>query len=298
MSKIALLQNHCQVIHYVLDFPTKTRHAFLEYDNHMVEAIASRAPIKPLDIVYWQENLSDPNPDPMALRLECERLPDNGIRIELKPELAPSFDYWDVEATSFAVHGKDIDPEGPITMADIGFINVQVFLKDNLLARIRDDKLIIYDPAKYNPEPLPDDYRHQKTTSSSPAGKKKRRQKTPRDVLKYFSHITTRLTWEPVFKEMNKRSKYLDRKALNHYTGHYNRKGRFYLKGNESLATALGMGHDVLSRTLSWMKAQGLIRLRHRGYPGEGNSIWELPLNISHVFAWLREPPGQKTYLP
>ena len=156
MSKITLLQNDCQVIHYIYDFPTKTRFAYLEYQNHLVEAIDSRVPIEPLVVFYWQENLTNPNPDPMALRLDCERMPNNGIRMELKPELSPSFNYWDVESTSFSVHGKDTAKEGPITMAEIGFIAMRVLLKENYLARIRDDKLIIYDQSKTDQEPLPD----------------------------------------------------------------------------------------------------------------------------------------------
>jgi len=156
MSKITLLQNDCQVIHYIFDFPTKTRHAFLEYQNHLVEAIDSREHIEPLVVFYWQESITNPNPDPMALMLDCERMPNNGIRMELKPELSPSFEYWDVESTSFALHGKEIEPEDPITMADIGFIHMQVFLKENYLARIRDDRLIIYDTQKTDQEQLPD----------------------------------------------------------------------------------------------------------------------------------------------
>jgi len=104
--------------------------------------------------------------------------------------------------------------------------------------------------------------------------------------------------WQPVLKAMYKRSKYLDRKRLTHYTGHHDRQGRFYLKGNESLATALGVSQETVKRVLSWLKKHGIIKLRHRGYPGEGNSIWELPFNLAHVFAWSRESSRLKTYLP
>jgi len=123
------------------------------------------------------------------------------------------------------------------------------------------------------------------------APRKVRHDKAPKDVLKYFSHIPTGLTWQPAFKKIYKLSKFLESKLLTHYTGHYNHQVRVYLKGNKALADALGISPWSLSHILSWMKSHGLIRLRHRGYPGEGNSIWELPFNLAHVFAWLRDPP-------
>jgi hypothetical protein len=122
--------------------------------------------------------------------------------------------------------------------------------------------------------------------------------RAPQDVLKYFSQLPTKLTWQPVLKAMYKHSRFISRKRLTHFTGHYDKMGRFYLKGNNFLASAVGMGRPHISPILSWMNSHSLIKLRHRGYPGEGNSIWELPFNLPHVFAWIRDPKLKKTYLP
>jgi len=184
------------------------------------------------------------------------------------------------------VHNPDLDP-GPSGIDDVAMLVItQAWLPQDP------------DP---QPDPLPEEKRphlHIVKSQKQQAPPKVRRNKAPKDVLKYFSKYETRLTWQPVLKYMYKRSKYLERKRLTHYTGHYNRQGRFYLKGNESMATSLGMSPWSLSHTLSWMKKQSLIYLRKRGYPGEGNSIWELPFNLAHVFAWSRESPRLKTYLP
>lgn len=121
--------------------------------------------------------------------------------------------------------------------------------------------------------------------------KKIRHNKPPEDVVKYFTRVQTGLSWQLVYKAMYKRSRRVHTSKLNHYTGKHHRWIRGYLKGNKFLADVAGMSPWSLSHTLTWMKAQGMINLLHRGYPEEGNSIWELPVNLAHVFAWLRDPP-------
>ena len=291
MSKIALLQNDCQIIHYIFDFPTKTRHAFLEYDQHMVEAIASRAPIEPLKVFYWQENLLNPNHDPMALILDCKRIDNKKINMELKPELAPSFKYWDVEATSFYIDGKDIDPERPITMVDIGFIHMQVFLKDNVLAKIREDKLILYDPSRSNPDPSQESYPKPKPKKSKKQAKVRRLNVPPRDVVKYYRKEEPELGWELPLMGM----------YLMSYWDHVKRQ-RIFNGGVACLAAWCGLSeHQIINihnrmkvrrvETKKGSSVKGIIKLRGRGWPGEGASRWELPCNMGLVMRWRRSIP-------
>ncbi|MQY76021.1 MAG: hypothetical protein GH155_00120 [Spirochaeta sp.] len=123
--------------------------------------------------------------------------------------------------------------------------------------------------------------------------KKKNKQKVrgnkpPPAALKYFSQKPYRGKWEITLRAMYAESQYRDIKSFKCYPGKHDRKGRFYFQGINELIRRTGMGDRAIRRHFTWMKKEGLIRLCHRGYPGEGPSIWELPKNMRHVFAWRR----------
>lgn len=162
---------------------------------------------------------------------------------------------------------------------------------------IRDDNLVILNPPFSGDPDRSAPGAHPDLKLVPPRLKKVRHDRIPRDVVKYFSRVPSRLPWPLLLKAMYKQSRYLSFTWLKHYTGHSKNAGRFYLKGNKHLEHITGLNPSTIKRTLTWMKRQQILKLRHRGYPGEGNSIWELPFNLAHAFAWRRKPRSSKTYL-
>jgi len=119
---------------------------------------------------------------------------------------------------------------------------------------------------------------------------KVRANKTPADIVKYASKLLYQGQWLKVLQIMYAVSKYMNVKIFEHYPGKYDRKGRYYYQGIDKLIKLTGLSGRTIRRQLQWMKKQGLIRLCHRGYPGQGSSIWELALNMKQVFAWRKNP--------
>ncbi len=153
-------------------------------------------------------------------------------------------------------------------------------------------------PAGKNGPPDPGDnvipFPNQKKPAEIPVAKKRksktRRNPPAKDVLKYFSQKPYRGKWEITLRAMYAASQYRNIKSFKHYPGKHDRKGRFYFHGIDELIKRTGTGNRTIQRHFAWMKKEGLIRLCHRGYPEEGPSIWELPKNMSHVFAWRKNP--------
>ncbi len=123
-----------------------------------------------------------------------------------------------------------------------------------------------------------------------PRKKRKRRRRLSPDIPRHCQREGLRGGRLVCLEVMHRDSDFMDFQGLKHYTGKRKGKGRFYLKGNHHLETVTGFSHATVERHLAWLDDEDLIRLRHRGYPGEGYSIWETPYNLSHVMAWRRKP--------
>jgi len=311
MNSLKDLTATSQVVLQVLDFSTYTRHVFIEYRNRVVEAVKSRIPFDGLlyfvwDVVDPERELSDWN-----VKLDYEWSMTGEMRVGYFTELLEMLPGVDASTIKFTVCGKERSKREPILWGGIGFIMVWALLRADYWPVIEDGRLKILkrgvlramelpDGCTLNGGVTPERKADKKAETKKPKlhivpkhgdRKKKRvkRRKSPRDVLKYFSQDRTRLGWPAVVKAMYKKSRYLDLKYLAHYTGRHNRKARVYLKGNEFLADSLGVTERTVERALAWLKLHKVIYLRKRGYPGEGNSIWELPFNLKHVKAWKRK---------
>jgi hypothetical protein len=110
------------------------------------------------------------------------------------------------------------------------------------------------------------------------------------DVLKYFQEAPIGEEWKRMYYVMYKKSKYAPLCEVWGYAGKSKRKGRFYNQGNKELARSTGLSKYTVSRYLMGMKKNKIILQHKRGWPGEKCSIWELPFDLAHVFAWKRDP--------
>jgi hypothetical protein len=311
MNSIKDLTATSQVVLQVYDFSTYLRHVFIEYRNRMKEAVGSRITFDGLlcfdwDVLDPERELSEWN-----LMLDCLWSQTGAMRMEILQGLLEMMPGVDPSTIKFTVYGKERSKGEPMLWGGIGFILVWAVVRADCWPVIEDGRLKILKRGESGAMELPDggtlnggvtpERKAEKKAETKKAdlrlvpdkvdrpSRKKRHGKPARDVLKYFSKDRTRLGWQPVVKAMYKNSKYLDIKVLANYTGHYNRKVRVYLKGNEFLEDSLGVSERTVKRALAWLKLNKVIYLRKRGFPGEGNSIWELPFNMGHVKGWKRK---------
>ena len=311
MENIPLIESESQEHFANCDFRTKK---IQEYRITKNDIVKTRGPKKSFDageIFSLLEDVNNPDRTVDDLMLDCVWNEHGNIELPITDELLAMFPRADPESIIPAVIGKKKTwGEAPF-LHDIESIGLNYLEKERTEKEAKDDELSIEDPKERKKYALPSGYSTHggigtKTKTAKvdkkekpklsivpdkvdrPSGKK-RHDEGVREVLKYFSKYRTRLGWQPVVKAMYKNSKYLDIKVLANYTGHYNRKVRVYLKGNEFLEDSLGVSERTVKRALAWLKLNKVIYLRHRGYPGEGYSIWELPFNLKHVMGWKRK---------
>jgi len=208
------------------------------------------------------------------------------------------------------VHGKVKGRGEPISWADIGFIHVRYFVRKKCLPVIDKDRLMIRVPCGNGSRGLPEGYSPHRSITPEPEpgyvpgrkkghltvvkavpkrkGKHRKGVAAPKDVVKYFRKEEPELSWRPMLRAMYRVS-YYDRV----------KRQRIFNKGVEWLAERCGLSKRQVIRILLRMKVRrvetdeftkvkGIIKLRGRGWPGEGASRWELPCNMGLVMRWRR----------
>jgi len=310
MSKIDYLPATCQVVHKFFCFKTLTVFTYIEFHRRMVEAIASREPFDGLELFPLLENEGDPEREVADLVLDCEWTGKDRLRVEILPGLVELLKYVDPESIYIGVHGKVKGPGEPIYWADIDFIDVMYFVRNKCLPVIEDDRLMIRVPCGTASRDLPEDQSphgsitpkpepgyvpgrkkgHLTVVKAVPKPKRKHRKgvAVPKDVLKYFRKEEPYLGWGPGLRAMYRVS-YYDRV----------KRQRIFNKGVEWLVERCGLSKRQVINILGRMKVRrvesekgtkvkGIIKLRGRGWPGEGASRWELPCNMGLVMRWRR----------
>ncbi|MBA7630567.1 hypothetical protein ES703_38090 [subsurface metagenome] len=128
-------------------------------------------------------------------------------------------------------------------------------------------------------------------TAPKKRAKVKRLNVAPADVVKYFRKEQPLISWEPVLRAM-------------YFVSWYDavKRRRIFNRGVEWLAAWSGFSERQVRTVLARMKVRrvkekkrlavkGIIKLRRRGWPGEGCSPWELPCNMGLVMRWRRNLP-------
>jgi len=279
----------------------------------MVEADASREPFDPLEVFPWWENEGDPEREVRDLVLGCEWTGKERVRVEILPGLVELLKQVDPENIYIGVHGKVKGPGEPISWADIDFIHVMYFVRNKCLPVIEDDRLMIRVPCgtgsrdspegsrahgSITPEPEPDfipgrKKGHLTVVKAVPEpGRKKARKTVGRpDVVKYFTKVNPGSDWPVTFNGMCRDSKYRDL-AKDSRTAHKRTKwARIYSRGIDRLVDITGQSKRTVGGHIAFMKEQKIIKEQWHGFKGQGYSRYEIPLNMSHVFAWRRKPP-------
>lgn len=313
MNRIHNLTATSQDIFYVLDFPTRTRHVFIVVKDHLVEAVGSRTNFDPLIIFHFLENESNPDRDVSDLMLDCVCSGKGVGSMEVSSELLKALPGIDPSTITFGIYGKKKGPGESVYMGGIGFIVIKAEVKGDKSLFIRDDRLISSGKQQKGEGHFPEDYRPHGSGKPERKAKKKAEIKKPGlhlvakrgarkkkwakrkvsrpDVIKYFSKVNPKSNWEVTFKAMIKDSKYRDL-AMDSRTGHKRPKlARIYSRGIDRLVNTTGQNERTVRRHIELMIEQKIIKEVWHGFKGQGYSRLEIPLNISHVFAWRRKPP-------
>jgi len=311
MSRVPYLPATCQVVHVYLCFKSLTAFTYIEFHRRMVEAIASRKSFDLLEVWPWWENEGDPEREVRDLVLDCEWTGEGRLSVEMLPGLIELLPGVDLENIYIGVHGKDIEPAGSIPLADIDFIHVMYFVEGKGLPVIEDDRLKILVPSGGGSRDFPEGYSahgsvkpkpepgfipgrkkgHLTVVKAVPEPGRKKARKTVgrRDVVEYFTKVNPGSHWPVTFNGMCRDSKYRDL-AKDSRTPHKRTKwARIYSRGIDRLVDITGQGHATVKRHIALMIEQKIIKLVWHGFKGQGYSRYEIPLNMSHVFAWRRK---------
>lgn len=205
-----------------------------------------------------------------------------------KPELTPEDRKMIQEMRE---RGKNLDPETLESM-------IGIFVKGRL-ARLegpgqvpKSEGLGSVEVSEPESEPIPG-REGKKAVAPGPKKRAKVRRLNvpPVDVVKYFRKEEPSLGWEDLVRLM-----YLES------IWDYVKRRRIFNRGVEWLARWCGLSERQVRNILQRMKVRrvegkkgssvkGILKLRGRGWPGEGCSRWELPCNMGLVMRWRRHLP-------
>jgi len=205
-----------------------------------------------------------------------------------KPEIG---EYEKQHIEKIKEHGQGLDPE---TLQSL----IQTYINNVLNSPVDDNP----PPGPNAPEnkPInptnqtkeqPGEEKKDVATTPKKRAKVRRLNAPPRDVVKYYGKEEPYISWELPLRGM----------YLVSYWDAVKRR-RIYNKGVEWLVAWCGLSERQVRNILARMKVRrvegnkrssvkGIIKLRGRGWPGEGASRWELPCNMGLVMRWRRHLP-------
>jgi len=217
---------------------------------------------------------------PDAVLIPTDNVPKGSHRVFVLPpffKLLPMA--RNLPKRAFIVRNPDLYP-GPDGTGDIALVIITHRFHP------RDPQL--------EPLPSPEEKRphlHVVKSKKQPVPREVRYDRPPKDILKYFSYLNDKHQFTKVLKVMYKESEYRHLGRLKHWRGKKDMKARVYLAGFENLVKKTGLSPRTLNRARSLMIESHIIRHRGAGIKGTGYAIHELPLNMPHVHAWVRNPP-------
>ena len=131
-------------------------------------------------------------------------------------------------------------------------------------------------------------------TAPKKSGKVRRLKVAPRDCVKYAKEKGAKKSSVVIFRALYRGSWWSNSSKLWVWHEPKHRNGRWNTGGVDGVVDRTGFAERTVKRGLKELRDAGVIYLRHRGYPGEGNSIYELPKKKPHVMAWKRKPKRPK----
>ncbi len=300
-----------QVICNFFNITTRVKSVALKEDELFIEAPKSDMAFNPFELWNFMENPSARIEEKGLILLRAAaHKPDSVVFTstllfkKILPEPC-------IESIRFALITAPFPSQKDDIIRELKAVWVFHLLEPPYVADIKDGILITW-PLDYEGEdfltkvtkhqqppakPKPKRTSKTRTQPDPPPGTKpkpakpdrRKKKKAPLDVLKYFSWLAPKSKWRVVFKAMYDQGFYEDIAKNKFYQGKKSRKGRFYTWGVKRLVNVTGLSYITVRRSIALILKHKIIRRWKGGFPGQGNSFYELPLDMSHVISWKRE---------
>ncbi|MBA7543522.1 hypothetical protein ES705_35853 [subsurface metagenome] len=319
MSRIHYREATSQIIIFVLDFTTYTRHVFIVVKNHPVEAVGSRTAFNPLTDFPFLENTSNPDRDVSDLMLDCVCSGKGVGSMEITEGLLKALPGVDPSTIRFGICGKEKGPGEPPLYGDIGCIVIVGEVGDDKEIFLRGDKIFISEKAEsvggsssegYHPSRVERFERKadKKAETKKPdlhivpkrGDRKKKAAKyptVPKEIMDWCKAHYTRGEWKRILRGLHKFCRYKKRREDKYYPGTSERKNRQYVYGQQWLADKLGLNRWTVEIWFHRFEADGIIYIPYRGYKKRGASICELAFKDKHRKKNKRETGERKNRL-
>lgn len=312
MNTLPNLPAQGQVISHLFDFSNRVKSVNLKNDKSYTRAPKSDMAFNPLELWDFIGNPSAKIEEKGLILLKAPAYKPGSTLIEVTDQLLKHLPEPWIESIKFVLVTAAFPSQKEDVIRELRGVFVLHFLEPPYVADVRDGILITW-PENYEGKDFQNKVKYHRLTPVTPKPKQKpepvkypplrvvpdpkpskpdrrKKKKAPPDVLNYFSWLAPKSSWEVVFKAMYKEGFYEDIKKNKFYQGKHSHLGRFYTWGIKRLVAVTGLSDKTIKKCLALMLKNNIIRRWKGGFPGQGNSFYELPKDLSHVMAWKRKP--------
>ena len=283
MTTIAQNNQGSQVLSHFFHYDHFTYSAVLEHPDGSMQPFAN-APNFDKDLCFvLRSRHGIAEPPPGSIPVVSADIPSGSTLLYILPgmfDIAPQA--RDQERVAHVIHNPDIKP-GPQHLSDIAMIVISHPYPPR-------------DPPQDIPDQVPDRKRHLHLVKPKlpPKPKRRKTRTPPKDVVDEGHRLSLWPCWLKIYRELYKHSHFGPLQDVPHYPRNTLRKGRYYFCGIDYLAGLCGLTERTVRRILHPLEAASLIYKRYHGRVGRGCHIYELPVNLRHVYKWRRDPGRKK----
>lgn len=315
MKSKTYLPETSQVISHFFDIRTGVKLVWLKDNGIFIRAPKSDMSFNPLEIWNFIENPNVKIGENRLILLEEEALKHDSVSMEITDQLLEYLPVPWIQSIRFALITAPFASQKFANILELTGVYIFHLLEPEYVADIRNEVLTVWSveyegkdwmsqiiyhrqPAaapEPKQKPKPKEYTPLRIVPEQKPFKPDRRKKDkpPPKVLKYFSWLGPRSKWRTTFEAMYKQSWHGDITKDKFYAGSKSHKGRYYNLGINRLVNVTGQSEKSVRRHLALMRKHNIIQRRKGGWPGIGNAIYELPTNLKHVMLWKRNPKTQ-----
>ncbi len=304
-----------QVISHLFDFPNRKKYVWIEWNRKLIRAPKSDFIIDPYECFNFSSKVDLTSGKQNLAILETDAINLYTSRIEINDRLYSLLPLLDLETLQLYFITAPLNSHTPNDILELKGVYITYEIWSEMIGGVVGGVLIIKpedgtdknymekrivhrQPAPASEpgqKPKPKTYPPLRVVSDPETFKPDRRKKkkAPPDVLKYISRLAPKSKWRTALKTLYNQSWYGDIIKNKYYQGKNSHIGRYYTLGIDRLVNVSGQSEITIKRNLALMLKHNIIRRWKGGYPGQGNSIYELPLNMSHVMSWIRKHKTQ-----
>jgi len=312
MSNVPYLPEEGQIISHFFDIPNRVKSVRLIDNQINKSAPKSDMTFNPVVLWNFRENPNCKIGENGLILLEADEFKADSVLIEITVRLIEYLPNPWIESIRFVLVTTPFPSQEITNVRELKGVIVLHLLELPYVANVRDGVLFAW-PEGYNGKDFPNKVIYHLRPQPAPKPKqtprpekyprpyivpspkppkpdRRRKKKAPPDVLNYFEWLKPKSKWRNTYKAMYNQAWYGDISKNKFCSGKHPHKGRYYTFGNDRLKNVTGQGERTIERHLTLMLKHNIIRRWKGGYIGQGNSVYELPLDMRHVMSWKKHP--------